>query len=266
MSLRVLAAGLVTAVVLIAGCGGQGHARRDAVEDFIHQANDAQTDANPAFTAANKAYVAFSKGKLPSAVARRDLARAEQSMRSMRDRIAAIRAPADARELKRRIVALFDADAALAHEATLLATFVPAAQSASQPLSGLGRGLGTGLKRAKTPAAQEKALRRYASGLEAVIGRMQRLHPPPLLLDRHHAQIEHLRSVRRLALQLVGALKAQNSKRVASLLLRFRRLSAQQTSAVDPSSLRAYNGRFRGVQQAEQAVQRERSRLKKVLP
>ncbi|MEA2495318.1 MAG: hypothetical protein QOJ29_3229 [Thermoleophilaceae bacterium] len=257
---------MVSAAVAVAGCGGAKHQRRDAVERFIQQVNDLQTGAGPSFTAANKAYVAFSKGKLPVGVAKRDLAKAERSMRDARDQVAALEAPADARVLQRRMVAFFDADAALAHEATLLSGFVPAATDASKPLVPLGKRLSGALTTAKSPAAQEDALRRYASGLAAVIGRLEVLHPPPLLLDRHHAQVSNLREVRALALRLVTALNAQDSTRVANLLLRFRRLSAKRTSAVDPSALRAYNRRFRGVQHAQVAVERERARLEKVLP
>jgi hypothetical protein len=263
---RALIGGMLSAAVVVTGCGGSKHQRRDAVERFIRQANDLQTTATPSFKAANEAYVAFSKGKLPAGVAPRDLAKAEQSMRDMRDRIAGLDAPVDARELQRRMVSFFDADAALAHEATLLADFVPAATDAPKPLVPLGKRLSSALTKAKGPAAQQTALRRYASGLGVVIHKLEVLKPPPLLVERHHAQVSNLRSVRSLALRLVSALKAQDSSRVAKLLVRFRRLSAQRTSAVAPSALRAYNRRFRSLQQSQVAVERERSRLEKVLP
>jgi hypothetical protein len=181
---RAVTASLAAAVV-VTGCGGSGNDRRDGVQRFLQQANAAEAASGPSFNAANRAYIAFSKGKLATPTAERDLARSEQAMRETRDRISAIAAPTDALELKRRLVVLLDADAALAHETTLLAAFVPAAQAASKTLPTVGNRLTRGLRDAKGPAGQERALRTYAAALSRVIRRLVPLHPPPLLLDRH---------------------------------------------------------------------------------
>src|SRR4051794_36116134 len=191
---------LASLVALVAtGCGGKGNEKRDQVTAFVDHVNSVQQDAAPSFDRANRTYLAFSKGTLAPSAAQKRLAAAERTMRRTRDDVAAVAAPQDAAELKRRVVALFDADAALAHEATLLATFVPAQQDASKSLPGLSKRLTRDLKPGPTPAAQERALSRYAHGLDRVIGRLQPLHPPPLLLQRHHDQIVHLQTVRALS-------------------------------------------------------------------
>jgi len=260
---------IAAAALLVGGvgaCGGSGDSRESDLNDFIGRVNSMQQTAAPQFDNANRSYLAFSKGKLPTAAARRDLAHAEQSMRAMRDRIAALHAPNDAQRLKRGLVGLFDLDAALAHEATLLASFVPKAQDAAKPLPGLARRLSRGLKRSKTAKGQEAALSAYASGIGRVVGRLQPLHPPPLLLERHHAQIEHLESVESLGKRLVRALRAQDSKLVARLLLRFRRLAAAgPPSAVSSEALKGYGARYLAVQHAAQGVERERRRLERTL-
>ena len=258
----------LAAAAVLGGCGGdEDDDRRDSVNKYLRDVNAVQATYAPSFTRANKAYLAFSKGKLGADLATRRLTAAETAMRDSRDRVASLAAPTEARELKRRIVALLDADAALAHEATLLAGFVPAAQKASRPITGLGRQLSRTLKTAKTPKEQEAALRRYADGLARVIRKLVPLKPPPLMIDRHHDQLEHLRSVRRLSLQLIDALKAQDGSRVARLLLRFRKLSAAGSAggAVSSAALRAYERRRRAGQRALQSVEREQRRLEEKL-
>jgi hypothetical protein len=257
------AAVLAAAGLALGGCGGGGNDKRAQVNTFLHDANAVQQDSAPAFNRANTAYLSFSKGKLPPVQARSRLAAAEQSMRATRDKLAALEAPPAARELQRRLVALFDADAAFAHESTLLAAFAPDAAKAQKDLPAIGKALSSGLKNAKTPVAQEAVLRRYARGVRHVIGALEPLHPPPLLLQRHHAQIVHLRNVRGLALQLAAALQLQNSQLVAKLLLRFKALnSGAGTSALSPRALRSYNRRYLALRALAQDVEREQRRLR----
>jgi hypothetical protein len=265
--LRLLSLLATLAIAPLAGCGGGGgNSTRTGVNQFLDHVNAMQQTAAPQFQRANRAYLAFSKGKLPTPQAKLELTQAEQVMRDVRDRIERTKAPAPAAELKRRLVALFDADAAMAHEATLLATFVPAAQKAATPLPGLAKRLATGLRGAKTAAGQEVALAAYSQGVGRVITRLQPLDPPPLLLDRHHAQLDHLRAVRRLSDELVRALKAADSAKVSSLLKRFQTLSSQGSGgAVSSGALAAYNRRYVAIQHAGQAVERERRRLEKTL-
>jgi hypothetical protein len=251
--------------LLLAGCGGEP-SERDQVSRFVKDANVVQKRSGPSFNRANRAYVSFSRGELATAKAKKQLTGAEQVMRRTRDDIAALDAPPPAKELKRRLVALYDADAALAHESVLLATFVPASTKALEPLPGIGRRLTRGLRKAKTAGQQKSALSRYATSVGKVIRGLQPLQPPPLLLDRHHDEVQHLKSVRSLAQRLVSALERQDSRAVARLLLRFRELNQKPTQgSLSPAALSAYNKRYLVVRTALQSVERERSRLEKKL-
>jgi hypothetical protein len=99
-----------------------------------------------------------------------------------------------------------------------------------------------------------------------VIAGLQPLHPPPLVLDRHYTQIEHLRRVRGLALQLADALQRQDSQQVAKLLLRFKALNNQgATSPLSPRALRGYNRRYLALRGKAQDVAREQRRLRDTL-
>jgi hypothetical protein len=264
---RVPGAVLAAGALVLGGCGGGGDHKRAQVDAFLRQANSVQEQAAPDFNRANRAYLSFSKGQLPPAQAKKELAAAEQSMRATRDRLAALDAPADARRLQSGLVALFDADAVFAHESTLLATFAPASAKAQKPLPGIGRRLTRGLSGAKTPQAQEAVLKRYAADVRGVIATLQPLQPPPLLVERHHGQVQHLQRVRSLALQLARALQRQDSRLVAKLLLRFKALSTGpgSPSALSPQALRAYNRRYLKVRTMAQDVEREQRRLQDTL-
>lgn len=255
---------MATAALATSACGGSDG--RESVGDFIRETNEVQQRSAPQFEQANQTFVAFSKGELSGPDAEKRLADAEKSMRQARDDIAALDAPAEAQRLQRLLVALYDADAALAHESTLLAKFVPASARAGRPLTRIGRGLTGGLRRADTAEEQITALRRYARGVGGVVADLRPLEPPPLLIDRHHEQVQHLSRVRALALRLVGALEKKDSQTVAKLLLRFRRLSGSSASAPLPASaLDAYNDRYLGVRKRLQAVEREQGRLEREL-
>jgi hypothetical protein len=247
-----------------AGCGG-GNGDRERVNDYLRQANTIQDRAAPEFKRANDAYLHFSQGKLAAAEAPSDLAHAERSMRITREQLATLSPPAPARELSRRLLALYDADTALAHESTLLARYVPAAAKASAPLAKAARALARSLKSA-TPAAQAAALDRYAAAVARTTARFRKLRPPPLLNADYGAQLRRLESSGALARRLASAVRRRDSTAVAKLLLRFQRLgSAKSAGTVGPGAVAAYNRRYEKVRRALAAVQRERARLDRVL-
>jgi hypothetical protein len=264
--MRALALALAaTGALLVASCGSSSD-QRDQVSRFVRQANAIQARSGSAFDRANRTYASLSQGQLSTAQAETQLPAAEEAMRRTRDDIAALKPPSQAKELQRRLVALYDADAAFAHESTLLASFVPASVTAIRPLPRIGRRLTRGLRSAKTAPQQMDALRTYAVSVRRVITRLQPLHPPPLLLDRHHQQIEHLTQARALALRLVHALARQDSPAVARLLLRFRNLNSHAVNGpLSAAALAAYNRRYLGVRHALQAVERERARLERTV-
>lgn len=255
---------LLVAALVFGACGDGG---RDRVERYIEEANRIQQRADPAFQRANEAYVRFSQRELAPAVATRDLARAERAIRATRARIAALTPPAEARLLHRRLLRVFDANAAMAAETTQLARYLPRAQQAVAPLEAISARLRRRLADASAPAAQGRALRRYESELGRLIGRLRALEPPPVLQPTHEAQLARLQSARDLAKQLRRALAAQDGRRVARLLLRFRKVdqAGRRAESVTARAIRAYGRRYRELTAVAQAAQRERTRLERAL-
>ena len=248
-----------------AGCGDSE--RLEDSRAYLEQANAIQRQAAPALRRANRAYVQFSGRRLSDEQAVQRLEAAEKSVRSTRARLARLDPPADAAKLHRLLLELYDANADFAHETTLLGEYLPAAEEALTPLRRANRGLREGLSGAEgSPGRQASALRRYGRRLDAILRRLRALEPPPILARAHRSQRLRLEETSRLVAQLGTALERQEAKRVARLLLRFRRLQGGNAGpALNRESIGAYNRRYRALTRRAADAQRERAALEKRL-
>ncbi len=250
---------MLGAALAVGACGDDG---REGVKGYIERANAIQEQAAPEFERAQRVYIRFSKGKLPPRVAADRLAGAEQTIRSARADIAELDPPSDAAGLHRSLLHVYDLNAGLAEETTQLGRYLPAFAEALEPLEAAGRRLRAGLSDSSDAAAQEEAFGAYAEALDAVVGDLEALEPPPLLASSHRAQVRRLSRTRTLARGLETAIGEQDSKEVARLLLRFRRLNSRAGRVgLPPEAVRAYNERVRAVTEAESAVRREQREL-----
>ena len=180
---------VLAAALAVAGCS---ESERDQLTSYLEESNDAQRRSAPAFKRADEAYVRFSQGKLPPRRATRPLEAAERSIRSTRAELARIGPPDFAETLKRRLLRIYDRNAALAGETTALARYVPAAAAAQRPLAPVTRRLRSGLRSADGAPGQARVLDRYARALLRVTRRYGRLDPPPLLRAEQHARLREL--------------------------------------------------------------------------
>jgi len=258
----------VAAAVLLTGCGHAGGS--DQVRHYIERANAIQQRAAPQIAAANATYGQFARNKLAPGQAIRRLESAEATIRATRRRLAALAAPPLALGLRHRLLALFDADAGLAHEATLMARYLPGASRTRAAVNGAGRRLQAGLRRARTPAAQSQALRRYGRDLTRADTALRELSPPPVLEPAHQAQLLRLEATEHIAQRLRAALSAGDARAVAALLTRFRAQSAASAraggqAAISRAATRAYVRRYRHVNALLGALRREQQRLQRTL-
>ena len=251
----------------LVGCGGGDSDDRKAVRAYIEQANAIQLDGSDGLDAANAAYVAYSRGELGAATAVQRLTTAGDDLRAVRADLAALEAPAPARDLRAKLLGVFDADVALATEAEQLAAYTPAAGRAMAPLDSASTRLRAALADAPDPEAQGEALERYSAVLERLEEAMRELEPPPVLLDSHRTQMLRLRTARRLSGRLRAAIAAADAVRISSLLRRFAAVNA--TSAQDlvlqRASVRAYRQRVRAVSLAIGDARRAQARLEQRL-
>jgi hypothetical protein len=254
--------GALAAASTLSACS---NSKREDVESYLKQANAIEVRSAPAFKRANAVYAAYSAGRLTPGRAARELAGAEASIRSARGQVARLDPPADARELHRRLLHLYDLDIGLAGETTALARYTPAAAKALRPLAAANKRLTGALRASAGKAEQQRALRSYAGVVETTAGDLRRLHPPPVLASSNRAEIAQLSAARSLALKLEQAIGAGDAQRVATLLLRFRRLGGTSSSGLAAGALRAYDRRYRAIGAAQTAVRQEELRLQKKL-
>jgi hypothetical protein len=250
---------------ILPGCGGESD--RDRVQSYLKEANGIQRRATPAFKRSNDVYRRFATNKIRPSQAARKLAGAERAIRRTRTRLARLDPPRPAAQLHRKLLRVYDLNVNLADETTQLARYLPAAAAALRPVQRINRRLGRELKAAGDPTAQGRALGHYADALRTPVRRLRRLHPPPVLVASDRARVRRLAATRSLASRLRDAIEARDSRRVARLLLRFRRVTrgGGGEAPFSGSSLRAYNRRYFAIAHAAGAVQKERVRLERSL-
>jgi hypothetical protein len=183
-------------------------------------------------------------------------------LRATRKRLAGLDAPAPAAELRRRLLAVFDGNIALADEAALLAAYIPAASRTMAALPRLGRGLRRGLAVAD-PATQERALATYGRRLAVLEREMRALSPPAVLLAAHRSQLLRLATARSLTARLRTAVAQSDAHALAGLLVRFRDVYASTglDRRVQRTAVRSYRARLRSINTAVGALQREQERV-----
>lgn len=262
-TLAIVVCALASAIAL----GACGESDRDRVAAYVEQVNEVQRRAQPAFERASEMYRDYSQSRLRPVTATYEFGEAERAIRDARRRLGLLLAPAPAAVLHRRMLGVFDANAALARETTLLARYLPRAQEAVAPLPGISSRLRRRLASTSSPQRQSRALLDYAGGLSGMLLALRRLQPPPILASTHRAQITRLTSARTLSHRLRAALRERDARRVAELLLRFRRLNAARTRerVLSNRAIRAYRERLRALTIAAQDAQRERNRLEREL-
>jgi hypothetical protein len=251
--------------VLAGGCGGESN--RDRVQKYLKEANGIQRRAAPAFKRSNDVYRRLATNKLRPSRAGRELAGAERAIRATRARLARLDPPSETAELHRRLLRVYDLDAGLAHETTQLGRYLPAATAALRPIRRINRRLGADLRGTQDPAGQGGALGRYAKALGGPLARLRSLHPPPVLARSDRARLKRLSETRSLASRLQAAIESRDSKQVARLLLRFRKVSGGSggDAPFGGAPLRAYGERYLAISRAVGALQRERARVERSL-
>lgn len=255
----IVALALVGASLGLTACGDSA---RDRVEAYIERSNELLRESSGDLQAANQAYERFRAGKLPPGQAAARLGAAEQAIRATRADLAQVSAPPEARELRRRLLTFFDANALLAGEATALARYLPAARKAIAPLERTSRRLRTGLNEEVDAERQARALRRYRGGLDSILEDLRGLDPPPVLLPTHEAQVERLRDTRNAAAKLRRAIDDQDAEKIARLVLRFEDIGQRPADdALAAAAVRSYGVRVDAVQRTLRELEDERRRL-----
>ena len=132
-----------------------------------------------------------------------------------------------------------------------------AAPATLEPLDRASQTLRRDLRRARTARSQAKALDRFGDTLARVSRRLDALDVPALLEPAHESQLKRLASTRRLSRQLQSAVRAKDSRRVAKLLLRFRKSTqapASSERALTKRGITAYTSRLTGTHRSPEGI------------
>ena len=255
--------------LLAAGCGGDGPSRRDAVAHYIEELNTIQAEAERPSLAVSQASRRLAKPQADRAAVSRKLRGAARQIDRLRERVAALSPPADARRLRLLVLELMRSEAALAREMAQFATFAPALQDALRPLGPAGAQLKTALAAKSAPAVKAAALEAYAASIAAALRRLRALQPPPVSAPAYRSQLTTLERVRAASAALALALREKRAEDLPKLLRGFEQaaLSNQSLAAqrAQIAAVRAYNGRVRSLDDLTVRIYRERARLQKVL-
>jgi hypothetical protein len=268
--LRLLPVALAS--LLLAGCGGHTHA---ALSDYLHRVQTAEGGMAGQLQEVTSANQAFARAKKDDPQLARKLATAERTLRTLRERLAAVTAPPQAAHLRALLLELVDGEIGLAREVRQLAAFVPRYSVALRPLQPASAALKTKLAASAKGAAATKALNgakadaltAYAGTVGSVIETIRPLEPPPAWQPTYEQQFQSLSQLQASALALARAVRANNAQAIPALLHQFDAAAvSNQTVAAQEheiAAVKAYNGRITRLVRLARAVEKERSRLEK---
>jgi hypothetical protein len=261
MRRRAFAVGLA---VVVGGCGGGEDPQRSAVRGYLEQANAVQQRFAPDFKRADAAFKAFANGEAMEGGAVATLERAEADIRSARAAVAALRVPARAGVVHDRLLRVYAIDADLAHETLRLARYREQGPSALAPLDKASKRLRGRLRDARKPASQARALTSFGASVGRTLHRLEAMEVPQILAPSHRAQLDRLRTTRRLTTRLRDAVRERDSQRVARLLLKFRAggESGRAQRALMREGAASYTGRLARLAEAQADLGREEAELR----
>ena len=253
------AAAALAAPVFVAGCGGED-SERAAVRSYLERVNEVQSAQKEVLVRADTVLRGYAESKPIGAPA---LAGVEADVRRVRAQVAAVPPPSAAREVHDSLLDIYDLDADLVAETERMVRYQDAAPAALAPLDRASSRLRLDLDRAKTPAAQARALDRFGDTLGRASKRLDGLDVPVLLEPAHAVQVKRLGSTRTLSGQLESAVRKKDSRRVAKLLLRFRKSSSskREERRLTQRGIKAYTARLQQLTEAQTELGRAQARL-----
>jgi hypothetical protein len=269
---RVAGAAIVVALAATA-CGG--HSKRDAVVGYLQLVNTTENGLAGPLKEVSSANQAFAK-KQSNPRVEGELLRAEQTMHTLRGRLAAIAAPPEAHHLQALLLELVDREVGLTQEVYAISKFLPRYDAELQALAPADAALKRVLTRSAKGAAAAKALdaekasalTSYAATIGRVITSLRTIDPPAVWRPAYENQLAALGELRSDGIALAEAISGKHAAAVPGLLRRFDEAALadqsvaaqkQQIAAVD-----AYNRQVSSLIGLARSVERERNRLQRV--
>lgn len=266
---------------LIAGCG-QHQSQRAEVATYLAKVDRVEKALAAQLSKVTQAASQFAQaqqtgGSLTSLVYSADaqkLLKAGSQIRLLGRRLAAMRAPRAAAQLRSLLLQIDAGEAQLTHELAQLVTFIPRFIAALHPLSpatirlqdSLSKGAALSSANAATVyATKAAAVRRFKEVVDAILTQLRQLVPPPVQRPNYTTELASLRGMSATAGQLATSLQENQQADIQPLLLRFERAATlNQTVAAQKAqiaAIRAYDDQSLKLARLSQAAEQERLRL-----
>lgn len=256
------AASAVVAVRSASSSDESEPAARAAIREYIVSLNTTQQASALELEAVNDAFGALRLDAAAPAGQAAKLERAEESLRSLRARLAALPAPEGAQALRAEVLELADLHVSFAREVSRLARYVAFQADETGRLVRATSELERGLESASTGAAQRELFVAYGATLQRLAVRLDDAAAPEVLAPGRARQVERLRRLAEISRSLGGALAAGDAERANALFADFADASATaRTTKADQAAVRAYNARIGAIVKQRAAVDAERRRL-----
>jgi hypothetical protein len=252
---------IALAALLVSGCGGGGHERRDAVDAYIAAANSAQTKHLPALRTVDDAFRAYSRGGSGAATLHR-LAGASAAIDATRTSLQRLHPPAEAKTVQRDLLRLYRLEATLAGEVHDLAVYLPAATRTLGRLAPANAALGKAVHPGIGAAAEARALDAYAAQARTLRTRLTALSPPRMLRPWHDEEAGWLAALTRDAGRLADDLRS-HAAATGTAAAAFRSDTARTpgVSRAQRQAVRAYDDRIDAIGKLSTRIRRELQQL-----
>jgi hypothetical protein len=255
---------LIAATVLVAGCGGQSHARRDAVNAYFDRVDAAQLQVRLHAGPTEKAFAHFSTVR-NSKSEMRALVRANALLERTWTKLRRMQPPDEARQIHADLVRLYGLEADVARELVAMTQFVPRYDAALAPLSPAHTGLAGDLKIAKGWQKIAGAFEQYRLSLAGVLAQLGRMSAPPTLRPALNAERAALQRSVALCASIESSLQTHSAKKTAAGVTALSSLGTQTSAARVRGELvaaaKAYNARLARIAALDVRIGRERNAL-----
>jgi hypothetical protein len=217
--LVVAVAAVALAAVALVSTVRAGDDEGSETAQYIDRVNRALVTTGPLLVEVNRSYRRFRED--PASVDVAELEGAEQSLREVRGRVAAVPAPAIAADLRRAVLRALDGQSDFAGEVALLAAYLPAAAEAEADLGEATRRLRRDVNAARTAPAQSAAFDRYAVRAAAIADRLRAVDPPNSFTASRDAESDRVEELGNSAASVAAGLRAGQATRINRSLDRF---------------------------------------------
>lgn len=234
----------------------------DRANDYIHDVNEAQRELSIEISRVNQANRAFSRSE-PADELIPDLRESERTIAALRERIASLRPPREARELHEALLVLLAEQRAIAEEVTAMVVYLDTLAGLGPELDAAAASLTRELRAAETAEEQGVIFDAYARKVRGLRARVDAVTPAPAFEPTHRAFVRQLGQTSALTRRLAAAARAGDASAAADAADRLRTLSDPKPAVrrAEQAAIRAYNRRVRISFGLIRAVERERDEL-----